>query len=245
MSFALTALSANLFAQSTIQLKHVQESAVLAPNATVFVTTVAESNTKVDFDIKNTSANTQYYNAKRYDVILNTGASAYFCFAGNCYGDQTFVSPTSITLTAGQSASEIPGSFNILTSDLDEGQVVGLSVVKYTFINTANASDSVQVTIKYNGTTVSVKEVAKTLSSFEIFPNPAKETASIRINSPKSVESTLSLFNSLGESVYQKVIAITEGKNKIDLNVENLPAGVYFASIKTGDSTISKKLIIN
>ena len=44
---------------------------------------------------------------------------------------------------------------------------------------------------------------------------------------------------------YQKNIAVAEGKNKIDLDVENLPSGVYFASLKTGASTISKKFIIN
>ena len=246
---ALAAFSVNAYAQSTIQLKHIEANATLAPNATVVVTTTASSNSKINVDIKNTSSTTQSYNVKRYDVLLNTDATAYFCFGGSCYSDATVLSPNPLTLTGGTSASQIAGTYNNLTADLDEGAVAGYSLVKYTFINTANSSDSVQISVKYNAAvptnTVGIKENTKTVSSFEIFPNPAKETTSIRITSPKAFESSLVLFNSLGEVVYQKALSITEGKNKVDINVDNLPAGVYFASIKSGDSTISKKLIIN
>ncbi len=245
---ALVLFSAAMFAQSSIQLKDLQVNVALAPNATVVASTVAEVITKIDFDIKNISSSTQYYQVKRYDILLNTDASAYFCFSGSCYGDQTLVSPTSLTLTAGQSASEIQGSFNILTTDLWEGPTAGNSLVKYTFINSSTAADSVQISIKYSAApsqTVSVHEVSKTLSSFEIFPNPAKETASILIYSPKVFESRLVLFNSLGEIVYTKNITVASGKNTIDMNVGNLPGGVYFASIQVENSTISKRLIIN
>jgi hypothetical protein len=244
---SLVGLSASIFAQSSIELKDIDTSLLLAPNDTILAFTNSESSTHVNLDIKNISATDQHYNVKRYNVLLNTDAIAYFCFAGTCYGDQTFVSPTSLTLTAGQSASSMPGSFNNLTAYLDEALVVGNSIIKYTFINASNSSDSVQITIKYNGapTTVGINKSVKSLSAFGIFPNPAKETTSLLLNAPKTIESTVQLFNSLGEVVYQKNILLNEGKNKIDLNLENLSGGVYFASIKTGESTISKKLILN
>jgi hypothetical protein len=105
-----------------------------------------------------------------------------------------------------------------------------------------------QVVIKYTAapSTVGIKESTKNLSSsFGVYPNPAKETTSIHVNAPKAMESTVQLFNSLGEVVYQKNINLVEGKNKIDMSLENLTSGVYFANLKTENSSLSKKLIVN
>jgi type IX secretion system substrate protein len=243
---ALAAFSANLSAQS-MQLRHVENgNLVLGPNANIYESTAANHNTHLNIDVTNMSSTAKSYNVKRYDAILNPNASAYFCFGGSCYTDQTMVSPSPLPLNAGESASTYTTAYMMLTADLDEGPMVGISKVKYTFFNTADITDSMQITINYNITApVGIKETAKSLSSFELFPNPAKESTTIRINSPKAMESTLMLFNSIGEVVYKKDVFVSEGKNKIDLNLENLPAGVYFASLKTGDSSISKKLIIN
>jgi hypothetical protein len=247
---ALAVLSVNAFAQSSFIVINTANSATLAPNDVISLTTTAYGNTNIVLDIKNITntltTTTKTYNVTRYDIHLNTSAVAYFCFGGNCYTYQTLTSPNPVVLSSGQSASQISGSYNMLTADLDEGPTVGQSLVKYTFKNVANTSDSLQISLKYNyAQPVGIKENSKTLSSFEIFPNPANEAVSIIINSPKSSESSIMLFNSIGQAVYQKNFLLNEGKNKIDLNLENLPAGVYFTSFKTGDSTISKRLIIN
>jgi len=244
---ALAAFSANVFAQSSIQLRHVQNgNALLAPNDIIYTTTKANKTTAVDIDITNTGTVTTTYKAKRYDIILNNGADASFCFAGNCFPSSTDVSPGGTTLSGGQSASQSSSDYQMLTADLLEGTVMGVSYIKYTFFNASNPNDSVQISIKYNvAAPVGIKEVSKNLSSFEIFPNPAKETTSILVNSAKAFDSQIALYNSIGEIVYKKQISITEGKNKIEITLENLPAGVYFASIKTAESTVSKKLIIN
>ena len=244
---ALAAFSVNLFAQNSFQVKHIENSnAVMSNGSHIYETTAASHNTHLNLDIVNTSTNINTYNAKRTDILLNTDAVAYFCFGGQCYDNTTFVSPNSITLGPGQAASAATGSYNVLTADLDEGPLEGTSIVKYTFYNTANTSDSVQVTINYNiGGPVGIKETSKSLSAFEIFPNPAKENASLLITSPKASVSSLILFNSIGEAVYKKEVSLNEGKNKVDINLQNLASGVYFASLKTGDATLSKKLIIN
>jgi len=53
------------------------------------------------------------------------------------------------------------------------------------------------------------------------------------------------VFNALGGLISTKNIQINEGKNKVDYNVENLPAGIYFASIKIGTTTTTKKFVVN
>lgn len=243
--FAVTSL--NTFGQSTILITNNGTSMSLTPNATITEVTTANGNTKTYLDIKNTSGSSQSYSAKRYDLMLNaaggTTASAYFCFAGNCYGDNVFVSPNALTLNAGQSASQLPGSFNMLIADLDEANGVGISTVKYTFFNTVTIGDSVQVTIKYNAP-AGVNQTSNVFSSFDLSPNPVNDLATFRINSSKAIDTKLYIYNALGAIVNEKPVTLAEGKNKIDFSAETLPSGVYFACIKSGTSSTTKKFIV-
>jgi hypothetical protein len=241
LSIAVVSLKG--FSQSSLQLTHVEATATLAPNSVVTATTAPSTITKVTFDIKNTSSSTKSYDAIRYDKNLNNGALAFFCFAGTCYGAGTFTSQTPITLNPGQSASQLPGQYNMLIADLDEAATIGFSDIRYTFINTANSSDSIQVVVHYNQT-MGLTNHASVLNAMDVFPNPATDNVTIRINSVKAAEGKLSVYNALGAAVNEKQITLSEGKNKVDLNVESLPAGLYFASIKTGNTVTTKKFVV-
>ncbi len=234
-------------AQNSIFLTNTSSASTITPNSNINLVTTAGGNTNIVVDIKNTSGTTKSYNVKRYDIQLNsagsTTASAYFCFAGNCYGSGIIVSPTPITLNSNQSASQLSGSYNMLIADLDEASSVGASIVKYTFINTTTASDSVQFTVKYNAP-LGVNEITNTISSFEAFPNPATDFTNFKINSKVSTDAKFEVYNALGALISTKTITLTEGKNKLDYSVENLSSGIYFASIKIGTSTITKKFIV-
>jgi len=248
---AFATFSLALFAQTSIQVTNITNTnspVMVGINSDLYTSTHKYITSDITFDIKNTSSTTsKTYVIKRYDILLNITsqdtAKAHFCFGGSCFGAETYVSPP-LTFTPNQSASEMTGPNFVLDAELDEASSLGLSQVKYTIMNTVTHSDSLQFTIKYNQPD-GVKETNKTISSIEIFPNPAKETTAIMINSPKTFDTNIMLYNSLGEVVSQKKLSITEGKNKIDLNLENFPSGVYFASIKTAGITLSKKLIIN
>lgn len=233
-------------AQSSLKLTNTHDNSTVNYNDTLYLTTEVESEIKVIFDLKNTGANQNVYTVMREDLLMNTGASAYFCFAGYCYPTSTTTSPDADTLGPNQSASGLSGDYKMLTTDLMEGSVIGKSIVRYNVINVNDANDKFKFVIKYNySKPVGIKENSKIFSSFEIFPNPANTTASILINSTKNFESNVIVVNSLGQTVFQTEVTVTEGKNKIDLNVGNLQAGVYFATVKTGNTTISKKLIVN
>lgn len=237
------------FSQS-FRVTNMATSATVAPNAIIEATTTANTITSIDFDITNTSASTKSYHVIRRDKVLNvvavssTTADAHFCYGSQCYGADVDTSLMSLTLTSGQSASQIPGTYNILTTDLAEATAVGYSLVKYCFYNVADHNDSLEFSIKYNGP-LGVNEVnANLLSSFELFPNPATDATVIKVNSQKATNAKVVIYNALGAVVSEKNVSMTEGKNKIDFNVDGLGSGVYFAQIKTANNSVTKKLII-
>ena len=253
-AFLFTTLSLGLFSQSSIQILNVTGTQIIAPNTIIHVQSVDSDNVKFTLDLKNIGNTPQKYIVKRYDLALHTvpgdTARAYFCFAGNCYGYSTKLSPDTLKLNGGDKASMVSGSYQMLTADLDETQTttVGFSHVKYTFMNAnriAFPNDTVQITIKYNdASAVGIKSTEKNLSGVDLFPNPTSGNVTLKVNSERASAATVLLFNSLGEAVITKETSFVQGTNKINITTENLPAGVYFISIKTSDMTISKKLII-
>ncbi len=240
--FTIAAIT--VYSQTTIRITNTGNSQTVAPNAFIDLGTMASNNTNIIFDVTNTGTSTNVYNAKRYDMVLNSGAAAYFCFAGNCYGPGTLVSPNSLTLAPGQSASQIAGPYQKLVADLDEGPATGVSRIKYTFINVANVNDSIQLILRYNDPSASLKEINSSLNNFLISPNPANDFTSIKINSNNNYTGSLSIFNSIGSLVSEKNISVTKGDNKVAVNTSELNTGIYFVSLKAGEAIVTKKLII-
>lgn len=70
-----------------------------------------------------------------------------------------------------------------------------------------------------------------------IFPNPTKDKCLIKGDNILQVE----IFNGLGESIVERK-SITS--HSIEINLENIRSGLYFAKITTGENIVIKKLIV-
>lgn len=235
------AFTVNASAQSIV-LKNNANSATITPNSVITITTAVNDVTAFTFDIMNNSGVQQSYNAKRYDITLNAGADAYFCFAGTCYGAATY-SAGPLTLQAGESASQLSGSYQMLVADLSEGPVSGYSEVKYTFWNASNVNDSVQVTLKYNAVSGIVKQAGSVLKA-EIFPVPSAGEVFLSLNTIRSASAQIVLCNAAGQVVSVKTKQLIAGDNTIELGGENLIPGVYTAKIKVDNVIQSRSFII-
>ena len=242
--------SIKVFSQNNILVNFINTTNTVAAGSTIYTTTAAENTREIILDIKNISNSTKSYFVKRYDIILNsvnsTTAVARFCFAGNCYLAGTFISPHSLTLTPGQSASSIQGDNQVLSCDLDEAAATGYSYIKYSFINTINSSDSLQFSIKYNdpNAPLTIMETSKNLDAFNFYPNPVSDELTFKIKATKNDKSILNIYNGLGAITIKKEIYLTEGENIFQINTRELPVGIYFASLKINNSTFTKKLVI-
>lgn len=232
------------FAQNTLLIKNAATNQSIAPNSIIEMTTTANANHQITFDVMNTSNSQRTYKAKRYDVTLNSGAAAYYCFAGTCYGPSTIVSPDQLVLNAGQSASQLAGNYNMLVADLDEGPNVGLSVIKYTFFNINTAADSVQVTVRYNGAPTSIRENNLFMQQVIMSPNPATHNTILKIKLTESTLAKICIYNALGAIVTEDSAEILKGENKINLSIAGLNSGIYFVSIVTDSGKITKRLIV-
>jgi len=81
-----------------------------------------------------------------------------------------------------------------------------------------------------NFTAVEVADVGKLLVS----PNPCSDHISINIPASTASSAAIAIFNLCGQKIYEKSDHINSGKLEIDL--ENLPAGAYILNIRTGSN---------
>jgi hypothetical protein len=81
------------------------------------------------------------------------------------------------------------------------------------------------------------------LNNIVMYPNPATQQVSITFDSSFIDSLEVTITNSLGQ-ILQRVDETSNGSNVISLNVSNLNTGLYFVTIKNGNQTTTKKLLV-
>jgi Secretion system C-terminal sorting domain len=91
-----------------------------------------------------------------------------------------------------------------------------------------------------------VINVSRGINKFQIAsitPNPTKDNATIRIESPKDEEVLLTLSDLSGRIVLTQKQFTTEGESSININMASLSNGLYFLTLKNSEQVLVSKLI--
>lgn len=75
-------------------------------------------------------------------------------------------------------------------------------------------------------------------------PNPFSAVSEINFTSGMPATVEFRVFNMLGSMVYVKTIRAEKGLNTITLDGASFPQGIYMYSLKNGDKTITKRMIV-
>jgi hypothetical protein len=74
----------------------------------------------------------------------------------------------------------------------------------------------------------------------QIFPNPAKDQISIQVLNTSNTQKQLALYDAVGRIVMER----NWSGHNLDLNVEQLPSGIYFAKVRIGERFQIEKIIV-
>ena len=80
---------------------------------------------------------------------------------------------------------------------------------------------------------------------FRAWPNPSSGYTQMQINTSKSGEYVLQFSDLFGKVVYTQDLTLSEGENKMGVDLSHLPSGMYTYTISDGLQSKSKKLILN
>lgn len=96
-------------------------------------------------------------------------------------------------------------------------------------------------TFKYPKFDVGVSNMTA-LTSAQLYPNPAKETVSLHINTTQQSTAQVLITDLQGRTMLQTTMHLNSGSNTQELNIGNLPAGMYMVSIQSGTTIKTLKL---
>jgi hypothetical protein len=133
----------------------------------------------------------------------------------------------------------------VLDSAIKKGLDLGM---RYMEIYGVDISDSDLSNVIQTGNSLLIKKGEECMNGnnvnenirnncFKIYPNPSSNEISIPFSNSDLTNTNITIFNSLGLKVLE-----SEWKDKID--VRNLPEGIYFLIIKSGNFTETKKFVI-
>lgn len=93
---------------------------------------------------------------------------------------------------------------------------------------------------------VSVNNIDKNLANVsKVYPNPTNGLTNIDVTLEKSTNVSINIVNMMGQEVYAENFGQkTIGKNKLTFNTSDLTSGIYFVTVKAGNSTSTSKMIV-
>jgi len=82
-----------------------------------------------------------------------------------------------------------------------------------------------------------------TINSVQVYPNPATDYITLNIVSPIRTNATVSVFNILGQKVYNSSVEVYGGNNPFVIDMNNLPTGLYILHVESGNFKSSQKVL--
>ena len=134
------------------------------------------------------------------------------------------------------------------------GSSVVNGIVKYPndcdTVYASNSSGLYKIWASLIGVEAISSEIPETFSLSQNYPNPFNPSTKIRFQIPSSVETTrrvvsLTIYDILGKQVAVLVNQnLQPGTYEVNWNAADFPSGVYFYTLKAGDYTETRKMVL-
>ena len=85
----------------------------------------------------------------------------------------------------------------------------------------------------------------KSQTTFSIFPNPASDKVSIRIESAEAKPIQVAIVDLIGKTVFSGEFNLGSGTNTREIGLDNISKGVYILRLTIDGQTLNRKLIVD
>ncbi|MBK6984932.1 MAG: T9SS type A sorting domain-containing protein [Bacteroidetes bacterium] len=86
---------------------------------------------------------------------------------------------------------------------------------------------------------------SNSVANLNFYPNPASNNATIDVALTETAKLDIAILNAVGQTIYTTSVNGNVGSNKVDVNLNNLSAGLYFYQVKVGNSkAITQKFAV-
>jgi hypothetical protein len=90
----------------------------------------------------------------------------------------------------------------------------------------------------------SVNQLPTVNSDIMIYPNPAKDVATVSLTLTENSNVNIQVIDAVGRTITTVSQDLNSGSQKIELSTANLPSGLYNVKIAAGNTTVTKQLSV-
>jgi hypothetical protein len=186
-------------------------------------------------NLTNNTASTMRVMMKKQEISMLPETSSSICWAGYCYGPEMMVCIEPLIMQPGELVSGCFGHFGPHGSR-------GVSIIRWTFYNQANPSDSLSVTVRYSTYPTGINHIqSQPYSLASAGPVPADNTIKLKYMLPPAEKGRIELRNNTGKLVATHEDILLSGISSF--NSQNLPSGVYFCTLVVdGKPCLTRKI---
>jgi hypothetical protein len=178
----------------------------------------------------------------RYDNTSNDSLLVYYTTNNGTNWNLIYNNGGSGLATASNTTSAfVPTSGQWLKDSISLSVLDGESAVKFRFTSKSGWGNNLyldDVEINANRIAGNSKQVTKLFEEVKIYPNPAANKLTIESNANRITK--INIVNNVGQVVFQD--SLNSYQTEIDIN--NLPTGLYLVNIETIDGNITKKISV-
>lgn len=101
---------------------------------------------------------------------------------------------------------------------------------------------NVHFTIHENMVTLTGAYAVTNVEGFQVFPNPVRNTANIQLELTKSMDLTMTVTNLMGQEFINQPLNLNAGDNSFQVEMSELPTGLYMVSLKSETGVITYRI---
>jgi hypothetical protein len=128
-----------------------------------------------------------------------------------------------------------------ITVNLDELQLFSVTVTNSE--TGCQFTDEVQIGLPVGCD--AIQDVAKKVMSVDVFPNPSSGSVNLEFINLVPGEYNAEIISITGKVVMKQVLDVTQAKRKYNLNLSELPEGLYLVKISGNKFTHCERIILN
>ncbi|PLX22697.1 MAG: hypothetical protein C0599_05825 [Salinivirgaceae bacterium] len=221
-------LIAYIAGAQSFEVKIMDTDTVVSNNDTILAYGMADDlDIQRHFNIENLTASQLRMDIIKENTVLPDGMASVFCLSV-CYAPNT----TDVEFTIE------PSSAQSLDVDLWPYENSGEAIVKIT-LATSDGSESMDFYVKYYVNAVGI--FSANTNELNAYPNPVTSTMNIYFNGSTNPDTKVDIYDAVGKLVLSQSIT---GSTNYQLNLSELPRGIYMLKLVDNSNVIQTKKII-
>lgn len=116
---------------------------------------------------------------------------------------------------------------------------------RFKFVYTSNGGNNIYIDDINLDVNAGINDQDQLSSTFQLFPNPAKEYVNISFTLAETKKINISVLNVLGQTIYSTEEKIfSKGEHTVVFDIKGFNGGVYFVNVSDGLNSFKKPLVI-